>query len=56
MCQSNKLKPLKCESCSRVLMFANVKDGIISKDCPKCGHRNIVVFEDAKVIKKEVVY
>lgn len=51
-----KLKPLKCESCSKVLMFIDIKEGIVSKDCPKCGHRNIVVFEDTKIKKVEVNY
>lgn len=42
---TKNLKPVKCENCPKVLMFIDVRDGIISKDCPKCGHRNVIVVE-----------
>ena len=48
---------IKCEECPKVLFFIDVKDGRISKDCPRCGHRNVVVviksvIQNPKMIKK----
>jgi len=39
-----KLKKIFCKKCPKVLLFADIKDGVISKDCPKCGHRNVIVI------------
>lgn len=32
----------KCANCKKVLFFADIKEGSISKDCSKCGQRNLV--------------
>ena len=51
---TDNLIPLKCENCSKTLFFyEGVKDGTVSKDCPKCGHRNVIKFEEL-VGKKKV--
>jgi len=49
----NDLRPIKCENCPKVLMFADIKEGIISKDCPKCKHRNVIVIVSG-VIQKPI--
>lgn len=47
----NKLVPVKCGNCPKVLMFIDVKEGTISKDCPKCGHRNKIVIINSVIQK-----
>lgn len=51
---AKSLKPIKCENCPKILMFIDVKDGTISKDCPKCGHRNIIVIIDSVIQDKKI--
>ena len=38
----SNLKKIVCEKCTKFLMYADLIHGTISKDCPKCGHRNII--------------
>jgi DNA-directed RNA polymerase subunit RPC12/RpoP len=35
-------KKYKCANCRKVLFFAEITEAIISKDCSKCGQRNLV--------------
>ncbi len=49
------LKPIKCENCPKILIYAAVKEGVISKDCPKCGHRNTILFVNSVIQKPKKV-
>ncbi len=31
-----------CQNCRKVLLFGEIVEGSISKDCPKCGSRNLI--------------
>lgn len=42
----SELKPIKCKSCGKTLMFGEIRCGIISKVCPKCGTRNLIIAKD----------
>lgn len=33
-------KKYECSNCRKVLFWGDLKEGFISKDCPKCGERN----------------
>lgn len=55
MGMGNKLKPLKCESCPKVLMFIDIKEGTISKDCPRCGYRNVIVAVNGVITRPKFV-
>lgn len=41
----DNLKMYKCQNCGKGLFFAELTECIISKDCPKCGERNIIIAE-----------
>lgn len=49
MCSKENLVPIKCQNCPKVLMHIDVKDGVISKDCPKCGYRNVITVIDSRI-------
>lgn len=36
------LNKYKCANCKKVLFFAEIKEASISKDCSKCGQRNLI--------------
>jgi phage FluMu protein Com len=36
------IKPITCKNCGKTLMEADIKEGVVLKDCPKCGVRNEV--------------
>ena len=38
------VRKISCKNCGKVLMEADIKVGIIIKDCPKCGKKNIYEF------------
>ena len=54
-------KKYHCQNCNKVLFFGDLREGIISKDCPKCGERNIFIAERKIIerfdtVKKEVAF
>ena len=34
-----------CKNCNKVLFFGDLREGVISKDCPGCGERNVFRVE-----------
>lgn len=38
------VRKISCKNCGKVLMEADIKVGILIKDCPKCGKKNIYEF------------
>lgn len=38
------VRKISCKNCGKVLMEADIKVGIIIKDCPKCGKKNVYEF------------
>ena len=34
-----------CKNCKKVLFFGDLIEGVISKDCPGCGERNVFRVE-----------
>lgn len=44
-----------CKNCNKVLFFGDLKEGVISKDCPKCGERNVFIAERITVVKSDTV-
>ena len=49
------LSKFGCEKCNKTLFHGNIIEGTISKDCPKCGHRNVIVVSKAEVEVKSNV-
>lgn len=48
------LIPIKCNNCPKTLMFVKgIKEGLISKDCPRCGHRNIIKIEESRIVREK---
>lgn len=39
------LKEYHCKNCNKILFFGEIVEGKVSKDCPKCGERNIITVE-----------
>lgn len=38
------VRKISCKNCGKVLLEADIQTGIIIKDCPKCGKKNIYEF------------
>lgn len=36
------MKKIRCANCGKVLMEGKIKDGLVEKDCPGCGERNVI--------------
>ena len=47
------IKKYPCANCGKVLFFGNLSVAVISKDCPKCGERNIITATTTAGIKTE---
>ena len=43
--KTDHLKAIPCENCGKTLLFGAIVEGIISKDCSKCGVRNVLTFK-----------
>jgi phage FluMu protein Com len=54
------LKKIKCHNCKKTLLHADLTTATISKDCPKCGTRNLIMAENTIITivstKKEDVF
>jgi phage FluMu protein Com len=46
------LEKISCENCGKTLFFADIKEGKVSKDCKRCGVRNIIIIKEGKIIPK----
>ena len=44
MCNLTKIK---CSNCKKTLFHADLQDATVSKDCPKCGVRNLIIAQDS---------
>ncbi len=38
------VRKISCKNCGKVLLEADIRIGIIIKDCPKCGKKNVYEF------------
>ncbi len=49
-----KEKKYSCSNCGKALFFGLITEGRISKDCSRCGQRNIITVSQAegKTIEK----
>lgn len=43
--KTHNAQPIRCVSCSSVLLEAELIEGIIIKKCPKCGIKNTFIGE-----------
>lgn len=46
----SQLKKYCCSNCSKALFFGEIKEGIVSKDCPKCGKRNVFIVGNMNIV------
>lgn len=48
------LKKLACKECKKTLVHADLIEGEISIDCPRCGERNIFKSEKQGNVYKRI--
>ena len=49
----SSFKAILCEQCSKHLLYADIVEGRIARDCPRCGHRNIITIRNSLEIKRK---
>lgn len=45
-----------CKNCHKVLFFGDLREGVISKDCPGCGERNVFRAERTVIISVTEIF
>lgn len=48
------LKEYRCKNCKKIMFFGEITEGSVSKDCPKCGCRNVVTVKKIVTIETTI--